>query len=269
VSIAFALAWDDARSGGLMQPTTREALRRMWSRQRPDGSWARLGCGQHLPAENAARYTVVLAALASAVAPEGYVRMAEAQDGLTRLRRYFMSNPARTTHDQALLLWASLHLDGLMTSAERSETVQRLLGRHSADGGWSFAGLTEAAGSPVNRGHPSDGYGTGLAIYVLREVGVAADHPQITAGLHWLRGNQRVSGRWFTPSPAAGDPTETEVGTRDLYVQNLGTAFSLLALKACEGRQRRPASTWLLTFPADRHGGSASWQLAATNERSP
>src|SRR5262249_603477 len=44
---------------------------------------------------------------------------------------------------------------------------------------------------------------------------------------------QRASGRWFTPASVVG-PAEGGVGTRDLYVQNLGTAFAVLALEACE-----------------------------------
>jgi squalene-hopene/tetraprenyl-beta-curcumene cyclase len=80
-----------------------------------------------------------------------------------------------------------------------------------------------------------------LAIYVLREAGVPAARPEIARGVGWLRSNQRASGRWFTPSPAAGDPTEGGVGARDLYVQNLGTAFAVLALKACEGTGRSSA----------------------------
>ena len=240
VAIAFALAWDDAHGTRKLQPATREALRRMWSLQLADGSWNRMGCGKHLPPENDRRFTIVLAALAAGIAPEGYVGVPEAQDGLTRLRRYLAKNPPQTMHDQALLLWASLHVDGLLTTAERGKTVQRLLALHGDDGGWSFAGLTAPAASPVNRDLPSDGYGTGLTIYMLRQAGALANQPQITAGLQWLRTNQRASGRWFTPSPIAGEPTETGVGTRDLYVQNLGTAFSLLALKACETSPLNP-----------------------------
>jgi hypothetical protein len=64
---------------------------------------------------------------------------------------------------------------------------------------------------------------------------VPAARSEIARGVDWLRNNQRASGRWFTPSPAAGEPTEGGVGARDLYVQSLGTAFAVLALKACEG----------------------------------
>src|SRR5262249_9312155 len=39
VAIAFALAWDDAHSGGQLRPSTRRALRRMWDLQQPHGGW--------------------------------------------------------------------------------------------------------------------------------------------------------------------------------------------------------------------------------------
>lgn len=239
VAIAFALAWDDARSGDKLQPATRQALRRMWALQKPEGGWSKMGCGEIVPSENDRHYTAVLAALAVGLAPEGYARTPEAQDGLTRLRRYFAKSPPRNLHDEALLLWASLHVDGLMTTAEREATVQALLARQGPDGGWSFAALSDRAKHPAASGLPSDGYGTGFAIYVLRQAGVPATRPDLARGVRWLHSHQRASGRWFTPSEAANHPTEGGVGARDLYVQNLGTAFTVLALKACEGTDSR------------------------------
>src|SRR5262249_48220693 len=78
---------------------------------------------------------------------------------------------------------------------------------------------------------PSDGYGTAFTLYVLQQAGVQTTDPRIARGVQWLKKNQRVSGRWFTPTPAQ-DPTEGGVGTRDLYIQNMGTVFALLALEA-------------------------------------
>jgi squalene-hopene/tetraprenyl-beta-curcumene cyclase len=230
VAIAFALAWDDAHTTGKLQTETRHALRRMWSLQQPQGSWRRLGCGDILPAENDPRYAAVLAALAAGVAPQGYAHMAEAQDGLTRLRRYFVKNPPRNHHDEAMLLWASLYLDGLLTTTERETTIKLLLSSQRADGGWRFDCVSATGGAKT----PSDSYGTAFTIYILRQAGVPATRPELVRGIDWLRSQQRASGRWFTPSHAAGQITEGGVGHRDLYIQNLGTAFTLLALKACE-----------------------------------
>jgi squalene-hopene/tetraprenyl-beta-curcumene cyclase len=236
VSIAFALAWDDARSGGKLQPSTRQTLRHMWGLQKPHGGWNPLGCGEVLPPETDGHYTVTLAALAAGVAPEGYARTPEAQDGLTKLRRYLVRYPARILHDDAMRLWASLHVDGLMTAAGREATAQSLLAAQGQDGGWSLPALSTRPTPAEARKFPSDGYGTAFVIYVLRQAGVPATRPEIARGVGWLRSNQRASGRWFTPAPVS--PTEGGVGSRDLYAQNLGTAFAVLALKACEGTDR-------------------------------
>jgi squalene-hopene/tetraprenyl-beta-curcumene cyclase len=241
VGIAFALAWDDARTGDVLRPTTRDALRRMWATQRANGTWPRLGCGELLPSENDTPYTAVLAALAAGLAPEGYAHSREAQDGLTRLRRYFALNPPKTLHDTALRLWASLHLDGLMTTPEREAAVRRLLAARGRDGGWSLAAMSGPPATPASLlDERGDGYSTALAVYVLRQAGVSAAHAGVARGAAWLRASQRVSGRWFTPAPVS--PTEGGVGSRDLYAQNLGTAFAVLALDACDTADTRPGA---------------------------
>jgi squalene-hopene/tetraprenyl-beta-curcumene cyclase len=232
VSVAFALAWDDARTGGKLRPSTRKALQRMWTLQAPTGTWEPMGCGEILPAETDTHHTLTLAALAAGIAPEGYARSSEAQDGLTKLRRYFAKNPPQSLHAQTLLLWASLHLDGLMTAAERRATVQKLLARQGRDGGWSYEALSAWQMHPRLLEKDSDGYSTGFAVYVLRQAGVPANRAEITSGVRWLRNNQRASGRWVTPAPVG--KTEGRVGSRDLYAQNLGTAFAILALNATD-----------------------------------
>ena len=237
VADAFALAWDDARTGEL-RPTTRQALGRMWTYQRGIGDWKKMGCGDHMPAENDRRYLAVLGALATGIAPGEYAKTVEARDGLTKLRRYFMQNPPRNVHDEMLLLWASLHVDGLMTTAEREATVRKLIAKQRSDGGWCFAMLTgEVTPTSTTPSPPSDGYGTAFAVYILRRAGVSVNRPEIASGVRWLRTNQRVSGRWFTPTHTAGEQTEGGVGARDLYIQNLGTAFGVLALKECENER--------------------------------
>ncbi|MCI0638794.1 MAG: hypothetical protein L0Y72_09815 [Gemmataceae bacterium] len=230
VGVAFALAWDDAHNGRVLRPKTKAALFRMWDGQRGDGTWPRLGCGECVPSENDKHYTAALAVLATGLAPDGYAKTQEPKDRLTLLRRYFTRTPPKTLHDEALLLWASLYADGLLTTAERDNSIRSLLARQHSDGGWSFADLMvrPRPNSPLQK---SDGYGTALVLFVLRQASVPADRPALASGLNWLRNNQRASGRWFTPTDTAGHPTEGQVGARDLYVQNLGTAFAVLALK--------------------------------------
>ena len=60
---------------------------------------------------------------------------------------------------------------------------------------------------------------------MLRQAGVAATAEPIRRGVAWLKANQRASGRWFTRS-LNGDGGH--------YITNAGTAFAVMALKACE-----------------------------------
>jgi squalene-hopene/tetraprenyl-beta-curcumene cyclase len=131
-------------------------------------------------------------------------------------------------HHKAWLVWASLKVDGLLTAAERDRAVKELLARQRADGGWSLPSLGDWQGFDGRENDPkapSDGYGTGLTVYVLRQAGLPAAHPALRKGVAWLKANQRASGRWFTRS------LNTD---RAHYISHAGTAFALLALKACE-----------------------------------
>ena len=148
--------------------------------------------------------------------------------GLDRLRAYFRSTPAPDLHHKAMLLWASTRIDGLMTPAERDRTVKDLLALQRPDGGWSLPSLgdwTRRDGTPNDKaGAPSDGYGTGYVIFVLRQSGTPADAEPIRRGIAWLKTHQRASGRWFTRS--LGDD-------KHHYLTHVGTAFALMALASC------------------------------------
>lgn len=240
VAKATALAFHDAQFGGQLRPTTREALARMWSMQEPSryGCWEKLGCGWVYPAENDYYTATIMAILGVNAAPENYARTIEAKDGLTRLHRQLAKIQPRQLHDKVLLLWAAQRLDGLLTSAEQQAIVKEVLGQQRADGGWSFAAMSQRPRAKLSEREavliPSDGYGSGLIVYVLRQAGLPATRPEIARSADWLRKNQRVSGLWFTPSEHAGHPPEEGLGTRELDILNTGTAFAVLALKACE-----------------------------------
>jgi squalene-hopene/tetraprenyl-beta-curcumene cyclase len=62
-------------------------------------------------------------------------------------------------------------------------------------------------------------------VYVLRQSGLPADHAAVKKGTQWLKRNQRVSGEWFTHSLNSD---------HNHYISHTGTAFAILALKACE-----------------------------------
>jgi squalene-hopene/tetraprenyl-beta-curcumene cyclase len=141
-------------------------------------------------------------------------------------------NPPPDLHHKTWLLWASLKLDGLMTAAERERTVKELLALQRDDGGWSLPSLGDwkrRDGKPNDKKAPSDGYATGLVLYVLRQAGVPATKEPIRRGVTWLKANQRASGRWFTRS------LNWEEGH---VISNAGTAFAVMALKACDAADK-------------------------------
>jgi squalene-hopene/tetraprenyl-beta-curcumene cyclase len=227
VATAATLAFHDAQSSGKLHPLTRQALDRMWTLQRADGSW---DWNKHdlPPQELDEYYGAVYAAMGVGFAPDGYARSAGAKEGLAKLRSYFRKNPPPNLHHRAWLLFASIRLDGLMTPAERSQTMEDLLALQREDGGWNLPSLGDwkrLDGEPNDKQAPSDGYTTGLVVYVLRQAGVPTDKEPIRRGVRWLRANQRESGRWFTRSINAD---------RAHYLTNAGTAYAVLALKACE-----------------------------------
>lgn len=226
VATAAALALNDAQTTGKLHPMTRRALDRIWTLQHEDGSWNWLKCNWP-PYEHDDYYGAVFAAVGVGWAPDDYAQSEAAQKGLARLRAYLNSAPPPDLHHETFLLWASLKLDGLMTADQRSDTMRRLRGLQRADGGWnlpSLGGWKRRDGSPNDKDAPSDGYATGLVLYVLRQAGVSPRDEAIQRGVKWLETNQRESGRWFTRS-LNNDKAH--------YITNAGTAFAVLALKAC------------------------------------
>jgi squalene-hopene/tetraprenyl-beta-curcumene cyclase len=227
VATASLLAFNDAQTTGKLHPMTRKALDKMWTVQKPNGGWTWLKCNWP-PFEHDDYYGAVLAAVGVSVAPDGYSQGDSAKEGLAKLRAYFAKTPAPDLHHKAWLLWASIKLDGLMSKEEHEKTLKDLLALQREDGGWSLPSLGDwkgNSGRENDKNAPSDGYGTGLVVYILRQAGLPADHERIQKGVKWLKSNQRESGRWFTRS------LNTE---RAHYITNAGTSFAVLALRACE-----------------------------------
>jgi squalene-hopene/tetraprenyl-beta-curcumene cyclase len=229
VATAATLAIQDALTTGKLQPLTRQALDRMWTLQRADGGWDWIKCAWP-PMEHDDYYGVVYAAVGVGHAPDKYAQSESAKPGMEKLRRYFnfKTNPPPSLHHKAMLLWASQKVDGLMSDKMRKSTIIELLALQKTDGGWSLPSLGDWVGRdelPNDKNAPSDGYATGLVIYILRQAGQPAKSEPIQKGVAWLKSNQRESGRWFTRS----------VNTNHYhFITHAGTAYAVLALKACE-----------------------------------
>jgi squalene-hopene/tetraprenyl-beta-curcumene cyclase len=225
VATAATLAFLDAQTTGKLHPVTRQALDRIWGLQQPNGAWT-WNRTDLAPLEYDDYFGAVFAALGVGAAPDGYSQTAEAKKGLAKLRSYFQKNRPPNLHHKVWLLWASTRVDGLLSLADRRQIIEDLSKLQRADGGWSLPSLWKP--SPMRAKDnklASDGYATGLAIYVLRQAGVSTSDLRIEKGLIWLKMHQRESGRWFTAS-INGSP-------RNL-ITNAGTALCAMALRACE-----------------------------------
>lgn len=227
IATAATLALQDGLNGDKLHPLTRKALDRMWTLQQANGAWDWLKCGWP-PLEHDDYYGVVYVTVAVGHAPDNYAQTEQAKKGLDGFRKFFKNNPPPSLHHKAMLLWASQKVTGIMSEKLKQSTILELRNTQKADGGWSLPMLGDWVGSderPNDRTAPSDGYATGLVIYVLRQAGVPASDPAIQKGIAWLKSNQRESGRWFTRS------INTD---RYHFITHAGTAYAVLALKACE-----------------------------------
>jgi len=229
VMTALVLASGDAGAGGPLQPTTRTALDRIWTVQRDHGGFEWISCDWP-PFESDHEFGATMAALAVSIAPQNYADTPAAAAGIARLKGYLAATPLPTLHHRLMLLWADTYRPGWLDAAERKALVDQLLGLQLADGGWSTSTLgnwQRADGTP-QQVDTSDGYGTGLAIYLARRADVPANDPRLSRGVAWLKSHQRASGRWFTRS--------LHKDTKH-YLTHAGSSMAILALTACEALQ--------------------------------
>lgn len=226
VATAAALAFNDAATSKKLHPLTKQALDKMWTLQRPDGGWSWLKCDWP-PMESDDHYGATLAAIAVGVAPEDYARTPVAQAGLNKIAEYLKANPAPTVHHQAMLLWASVYSEKLLSKVERDAIIAKVWSLQREDGGWNLASLGDwqrGDKSPQDT-QTSDGYATGFLAYVLRLAGTPANDERLHKAVHWLKSNQRESGRWFTRSLHADSKH---------FISHAGSAFAIMAIAAAD-----------------------------------
>lgn len=229
VMTAATLAVNDSLTSGKLHATTRTALERMWTVQKPDGGFDWLKC-EWPPMESDDHYGATIAMIGVGAAPEGYAKTPEAQSGIARLREYLQNTPPPTLHHAAMILWAGTYFPDLIPDATRAETITRLRDLQKGDGGWCLATLGDWKRGDDRKQdlENSDGYATGFVIYVLRRARIPADDPQIARGIAWLKANQRESGRWYTRSLFKDNKH---------FISHAGSAFALMALAECDQLQ--------------------------------
>jgi squalene-hopene/tetraprenyl-beta-curcumene cyclase len=247
VLLAFVLANHDAESGKL-SGDTRAAFSHLWALQQSDG--ARKGAwlwqlfdlnpweGSISPYNGA-----TMAAIAVGAAPENYRSEPEIQTNLALLRDYLN----RESSDQPLLnrmmlLWASAKWPGLLTPERQKEIITEILRAQKEDGGWSLFPIAKTwkdwspsslAGKwERNDGSQqdinSDGYATGLAVFVLQQAGVSRENSQLKRGREWLIKNQiGANGSWRTYSLNKRRDIASNAG---MFMSDAATAYAALAL---------------------------------------
>jgi len=252
IGVASAMSLNDRGTTGKLHPLTRQALDRMWTLQRADGAW-QWPFRDTPPLKLNEHYGVTLAAIAAGMAPDDYANTPTAKIGLAGVRRFLSETKPVGLHQTAMLLWASVYVDGLFSADAKAEFFSNLLEVQRPDGGWSLASLVDNTNDPsldraqviqakAEKGYgteflayvgrdrvyqsslASDGYATGFVLFVARQGGLPANDPRLQRGVAWLKANQRESGRWFTPSQAWHTQHR---------ISNAGTAYAVLALEAC------------------------------------
>jgi len=149
--------------------------------------------------------------------------------------------------NQAVLLWASARLPGLLTAKQQALIADELVGKQQVDGGWSLSSLawTWRGSSPKwlaklwirSEGSPfqgkSDGYATGMVAYALEQYGIPGDNADLARALDWLRRNQsQTEGRW----PGYSLNHAHEQSATGLFMSDAATAYAVLALTGSGAR---------------------------------
>jgi squalene-hopene/tetraprenyl-beta-curcumene cyclase len=226
VMSALTLAANDAATSGTLHPVTRTALDRMWTVQQADGGFKWIDCGWP-PFELQDEFGNTMAALAVSIAPDKYAQTPAAIEGIAKLKAHFAKTEIVPLHHRLMLLWADTYQSGWLKPADRQALIDQLMSLQHEDGGWSVASLGDwkrADGSPQDVAI-SDGYGTGLAVYLARRAGIAASDARLVKGVSWIKSNQRASGRWFTRSLHKDNKH---------FLTHAGSNMALMALAACD-----------------------------------
>src|SRR5262249_16044662 len=154
------------------------------------GGWAWLNF--HLEpweANGSPYFGAALAAIAVGSAPGGYASSPERQNEIKLLREYLQRGADTVSlFNKMMGLSASSQLSSGLTPAQRQGSIDAVLAKQQADGGWTFASLgfwkARVDGSPLDE--RSDGYATGLAVLVLQLSGVPSADAHVRSGLAWL-----------------------------------------------------------------------------------
>ncbi len=232
---ALILASYDARDGKLSDDT-RTALANMWALQLKtgdhQGAWTWLNFhNEPWEADDSQYWGTALAAIAIGTAPGGYRSTPELQPGLKLMTGYLRQGlQEQSLLNRLALLWASAAIPGLLSVEEQKSISGEVFKQQQEDGGWSVSSLVIGGwkrrdNTPLET--KSDGYGTGLASFVLLKSGVPGTQPEMKRALAWLSQNQQADGFWRADSLNKKRDPASDAGH---FMSDAATAYSVLAL---------------------------------------
>jgi hypothetical protein len=160
------------------------------------------------------------------------------------LRREYARQPL--IH-QVVSLWASAKWPGLLAPAQQKSIIGDVLSKQQSDGGWGLSSVgwtwrgsnlrsvvnlwIRSNDSPL--AGKSDGYATGLIVFVLGQAGVPFEDPSLQRGRSWLVRNQNeTEGLW--PGYSLVNRRDPSSGT-GRFMNDAATAYAVLALTSTRG----------------------------------
>ena len=241
---AFILTFRDHHHGNpTLADQTRTAFDELWKSQVPtgkpqSGSWHWLDFRlEPWESVNAQYYGAALAAIALGNTPISYKESDALADAKNNLFKYLKTNfDDATLHGKLYAYWAHLCCGDVLTDQQISAMQHALKEtRSQSTGAWALKDLLHKEADD-NRGrltetHASDGYATGLAVFVLLKSGEVPDEIDIQSSLNWLRKNQLDDGSWPARSVNKDRDPNSHTGK---FMRDAATTFAVLALLESE-----------------------------------
>jgi ankyrin repeat protein len=193
------------------------------AKQRTAGNWHGIGATRAPMQDGDVSRTAMAIRTLAAYAPAG--RREEFTDRIARAATWLSVQTPLSTEDRVMQL-LGLHWAGVSDQVVAARQ-RELMALQRADGGWGQTPFLA-----------SDAYATGQAIYVLRELGIAATDPALQRGTAFLLRTQADDGTWFVKSRAMKIQPYFESGFpygHDQWISQTGTAWAVMALSAAAG----------------------------------